>query len=170
MRVKSLSHVGITVKDFKKSVQWYEKYFGFKLISESKFNEETVRSLEALYQARQGTLKLGFLRMPKGGVVEIFEFSHQEEKTTLNWNRPGVTHFTLDVKNINKWYEQYKDEINFLSEPQTTDGNDWVFLKDPDGNLIELIDLKFNYFLIRVLGGIAGFFMKKTQFKNYYEV
>lgn len=169
MKVKSLSHVGITVSDFKKSVQWYEKYFGFGLISESAFTEKTVKSLKDLYQTEHGTLKLGFLRMPKGGVVEVFEFSHQGEKVPLNWNRPGVTHFTLDVKNVKGWYEKYKNDINFMSAPQSTDGNDWVFLKDPDGNLIELIDLKFNYFLIRRLGAIAGYFMKKTQFKHYYE-
>lgn len=169
MKIKSVSHVGVTVSDFEKSVKWYHDNFGFKLISEQGLDKELVKTLWSLYQVEDSSVRLGFLRAPKGHVIEIFEFSNKGNSRLHEWNIPGPSHFTLDVKNVPKWYKTHKQHMNFVIEPQITDGNHWVFLKDPDGNLIELIDLKMNYFIIRVLGGIAGSVMKKTNFKNYYK-
>jgi len=169
MKIKSVSHVGVTVSDFEKSVKWYHDYFGFKLISEQILDKDLVKKLWPLYQVENSSVRLGFLRAPKGHVIEIFEFSNKKNSRLHEWNIPGPSHFTLDVKNVPKWYKTHKNDMNFVIEPQITDGNHWVFLKDPDGNLVELIDLKMNYFIIRVLGGIAGSVMKNTNFKNYYK-
>lgn len=169
MKIKSVSHVGVTVTDFEKSVKWYHDHFGFKLISEQVLDKKLVKELWPLYQVEDSSVRLGFLRAPKGHVIEIFEFSNKKKGKLHEWNIPGPSHFTLDVKNVPKWYKTHKNNLNFVIEPQVTDGNHWVFLKDPDGNLIELIDLKMNYFIIRVLGGIAGSVMKRTNYKKYYK-
>lgn len=169
MKVKSFSHVGLTVSNFEKAVKFYSDTFGFKLISEQILGKEQVETLYPLYKLHNTTVRLGFLRAPKGGVVEIFEFSPTISSEHPVWNKPGLTHFTLDIKNIKKWYETLSAKgIHFFSEPQVTDGNEWVFLKDPDGNLIELIDLKMNYLIIRLIGGIVGNIFAKTKFKKYY--
>ncbi|MCT4687235.1 VOC family protein [Vallitalea sp.] len=105
MKIRSLSHVGITVSNFEDAVDFYSRTFGF-------------------------------LRAPKGGVVEIFEFFPSVPSQHPVWNKPGPTHFTLDVKNVKQWYNVLKAKgITFLCEPQNTDGTEWVFMKDPDGNL-----------------------------------
>lgn len=169
MKIKSVSHVGITVSNFDQAVKWYHDIFGFKLISVQELDKETVKSLFPLYHVNDSSVKLGFLRAPKGQVVEIFEFSNKGQSEPYVWNEPGLSHFTLDVKHVQKWYQRYKDKVNFVVEPQETDGNHWVFLRDPDGNLIELIDLKMNYYIIRLIGGLAGSVMKKTTFQTYYE-
>lgn len=169
MRIKSLSHAGITVTDFAAAVKWYHEQFGFWLVSEQELDKELLKELYELYQVKDATVKLGFLRVPGGGVIEIFEFTPSIPGEKTIWNKPGVTHITLDVKNVHRWYERLKKQgVNFFSAPQNTDGNEWVFLQDPDGNLIELIDLKWNYPLIRLLGGIAGNFMSKGKFSKYY--
>lgn len=169
MRIRSLSHVGITVSDFQKAVKWYYDMFGFRLISEDYFNNDKLEKLYPLYRLKGVCVHLGFLRAPKGGVVEIFEFSSLLPGQQVIWNTPGATHFTLDVKNVYKWYNRLKAKgVYFFSEPQHSNGADWVFLKDPDGNLIELIDLKVNYPIIRYLGGVAGNIMAKNKFKKYY--
>lgn len=169
MKIRSVSHVGLTVSDFEKAVKWYSDTFGFKLISEQILNIDQVDKLYALYNLKNTAIRLGFLRGPKGGVIEIFEFTSPLEAEHVKWNKPGPTHITLDVKNINKWYSSLKNRgVEFFSEPQCTGGNDWVFLKDPDGNLIELIDLKLNYHIIRWLGGIAGTLMAKGKYNKYY--
>jgi catechol 2,3-dioxygenase-like lactoylglutathione lyase family enzyme len=171
MKIRSLSHVGITVSSFKNSVKWYYDMFGLTLIDEQFLNEEQVNNLSSLYKLENTSVHLGFLRIPKGGVIEIFEFTPGDNTQVHHWNKPSITHLTLDVKNLNIWYRTLKAQgVNFLCEPQCTCGNDWVFLQDPDGNLIELIDLKINYPIIRLLGGIASKIMKKKKFKKYYEV
>ncbi|MCT4597136.1 MAG: VOC family protein [Vallitalea sp.] len=169
MKIKSLSHVGLTVSNFESAVKFYSETFGFKLISEQLLDKDQVNELYNLYGLKDTKIRLGFLRAPKGGVIEIFEFYPSLQAKNTIWNKPGLTHFTLDVNNVNKWYRRLKEKgIYFYSEPQNTDGTDWVFMKDPDGNLIELIDLKINYTIIRILGGIAGSIMKKSKFKSYY--
>lgn len=169
MKIRSLSHVGLTVSNFEKAVKWYHEHFGCWLISEQTLGKEQVNKLYELYGLRDTTIRLGFLRFPKGGVIEIFEFNPSLPSEKTLWNKPGPTHITLDVKNVHKWYNDLKDRgVYFFSEPQNTDGNQWVFLKDMDGNLIELIDLKLNYPAIRLFGALAGKQMAKTKFKNYY--
>lgn len=170
MRVKSLSHVGLTVSNFEKAVDFYSKKFGFRLINEQILEKEQVDTLYELYELKYTQVRLGFLRAPKGAIVEIFEFNPGLPAERTIWNKPGPTHFTLDVHNVQKWYRRLsKEGIRFFSEPQNTNGTDWVFLQDPDGNLIELIDLKFNYMVIRLLGGLVGYIMSKFSFKKYYK-
>lgn len=169
MKIKSLSHVGLTVSNFEKAVKFYSDIFVFKLISEQTLDKEQVELLYPLYKLHDLTVRLGFLRAPKGGVVEIFEFSNTKSSEHPIWNKPGLTHFTIDVNNVSKWYEKLSAKgIHFFSKPQVTDGNEWVFLKDPDGNLIELIDLKMNYTIIRLIGGVVGNIFAKSKFKKYY--
>ncbi|MCT4544377.1 MAG: VOC family protein [Vallitalea sp.] len=170
MKIRSLSHVGLTVSNFENTVKFYSKTFGFKLISEQTLAKEQVNELYNLYKLKDTKVHFGFLRAPKGGVIEIFEFTPSLPSNHPVWNKPGATHFALDVHNVSKWYNSLIDRsITFLCNPQSTDGTDWVFMKDPDGNLIELIDLKMNYSIIRLLGGLAGNIMAKTKFKNYYK-
>ncbi|MCM1991185.1 VOC family protein [Oceanirhabdus seepicola] len=169
MKIRSINHVGLTVSNFEKAVKWYSTMFGFKLISEQTLSEDEVEQLYPLYKLHNTSIRLGFLRAPKGGILEIFEFNTTSPSSHVIWNKPGCTHFTLDVKNISKWYKSLKARgIFFFMEPQQTDGTDWVFLKDPDGNLIELIDLKINYPIIQILGGLVGNLMAKGKFKKYY--
>ena len=170
MKIKSLSHAGLTVKNFDKAVKWWWDIFKFPLISESSLSAETLAEMKKLYNLKDGiSVRFGFLRIPKGGVLEIFEFSENEQPNHC-WNRPGPTHVTLDASDVKGWYAKLaaRTDIEILCEPTLKDGAWWFFFRDPDGNLIELIDLGFNYFAVRVLGGIAGFFMRKGKFKKYY--
>ncbi len=169
MKIRSFSHVGLTVSNFEVAVKWYHDMFGFRLIDEQVLDAEQVNNLYALYRLHNTKVRLGFLRAPKGGVVEIFEFTPSKSPQDVCWNKPGLTHITLDVKNIEKWYQHLKSkDVHFFSKPQRTGKVEWVFLKDPDGNLIELIDLKANYQIIRLLGGVAGKAMAKGKFRKYY--
>lgn len=169
MKVKSLSHVGITVSNFEKAVQWYWDIFKFPLVAEEIMDEKQVEALYTLYGLKNTRLRLGFLRVPGGGVLEIFEFSPAIPADAVCWNRIGLTHITLDVSNVKKWYTILKQKgVTFLCEPQKTGPNEWVFMKDLDGNLIELIDLKFNYIALRYLGAIVAPILRRLQFRKYY--
>lgn len=169
MKLRALSHCGITVSNFEKTVKWYNEMFGIWLIDEQVLPLEQVNRLSNLYGTKDAKVKLGFLRIPRGGVLEIFEFNPKGAAEKVIWNKPGITHVTFDVKNVQRWYRKLSDRgVEFFSEPQRTGKNEWVFLKDLDGNLIELIDLKANFFIIRWLGGLAGKVMAKRKFKRYY--
>lgn len=170
MKVKSLSHIGLTVSDFEAAVRWYHDKFGCRLIDENILPPAQVTALKNLYGVEDTSIKLGFLRAPGGGVVEIFEFEEKLKMEKVRWNRPGLTHMTFDVKNVERWYKKLKgDGVQFFSEPQTTKGADWVFLKDPDGNLIELIDMKMNNTIIKsFVGAFVALIFGRSKYKAYY--
>lgn len=170
MRIKSMSHVGLTVTDFDAAVKWYHEIFGFLLIDESTLPAEQVKQLENLYGMDNVSIRLGFLRAPGGSIIEIFEFDRKAVPENVKWNRPGPTHITFDVRKIKKWYKALTAEnVEFFSEPQSTKGAEWVFLKDPDGNLIELIDMKMNNTIIKsFIGAVAGILFKRTKYRKCY--
>ena len=171
MKARGFNHVGITVKDFNKAVRWYRDVFGFSLISKGGLDAERMSRMKKLYNLPDGmSVRFGFLLGPRGGLIEIFEFSETAPFEHC-WNRPGTHHFTLDVKNIGKWYKKLSErsDVEILNEPQRDDGADWFFFRDPDGNLIELMDLHANYFPIKYMSRLIGFFMRKGNFKDYYK-
>lgn len=170
MKVRSLNHVGLTVSSFKNSVRWYHEMFGLSLVSDQVIDRVQAAKLYNLYGLGEVDIKLGFLKVPGGGVIEIFEFSPAAAAQKICWNRPGPTHFTMDVKDITRWYNKLKhNHVEILCEPQNTNGTEWFFMKDPDGNLIELIDLKTNYRILKFLGSIVGWAMARGKYKKYYE-
>ncbi|NMB65607.1 MAG: hypothetical protein GYA16_12145, partial [Spirochaetes bacterium] len=133
-------------------------------------DEKQVEALYNLYGLKNTKLRLGFLRTPGGAVLEIFEFTPAIPSEKVCWNKIGLTHITLDVRNVKKWYKKLKDKgVTFLCEPQKTGPNEWVFMQDMDGNLIELIDLKFNYIALRYLGAIVAPILRRLQFGKYYK-
>lgn len=171
MKIKSLCHAGLTVRDLEASARWYWDVFSLPLVAAGEMSREDLDRMKALYRLDDCSLKFGMLLCPKGGTIEIFEFSRTEE-SEHSWNSPGITHITFDVKKISRWHEKLsaRQDVEVLTPVQNTDGNEWFFFRDPDGNLVELMDLKFNYFLMRYMGRIAGFFMRKFQYKSVYKV
>lgn len=139
-------HVGITVSDMKKTIQFYTKYFGFRLNMEGRFDKEFLRKRRMLYGLEDGAYSdFCILESPDGIALELFQFQPQLPSKGENgiWNRAGYTHICLKVDNIFEVYEKLKEDgIPFFFEPDFRGNPDehWVFLKDPDGNLIELQD------------------------------
>ncbi len=170
MRIKSISHAGVTVTDFDRSVTWYHETFGFYLVSESRLGLKETARLEALYGVKNATLRFGFLRAPNGMVLEIFCFEPQAaSRATASWNAPGFTHIAFDVSHAERWKKLLESQgVVFVTDVNETDGTKWVFLKDPDGNLIELIDLGILRFVVKTLGGLVGRILKGKKFKEIY--
>ena len=92
MKARGFNHVGITVKDFNKAVRWYRDVFGFSLISKGGLDAERMSRMKKLYNLPDGmSVRFGFLLGPRGGLIEIFEFSETAPFEHC-WNRPGTHH------------------------------------------------------------------------------
>ena len=94
MRARSFSHVGITVSDFNKAVQFYWEVFGCPLVGVADTPPDRVRTFFGV-DARAPTCKIGWIRVPGGGVLEIFEFQPQQPPAAVPWNRVGLTHILV---------------------------------------------------------------------------
>ncbi len=170
MKARSFSHTGITVVDFDKFVQFYAEHFGCRLVAVGDSEPAWIRGFFGV-EAEEPKCRIGWLRTPGGGMLEIFEFTPQQPAEKVAWNRVGLTHISVDVKNSYKWYDDLKKKgVEIVSEVQESKhGHTFFFAKDCDGNLIELIDLKYRYPLLRYLGGLGGWLFRRGMYKKHYE-
>ena len=174
MRARSFSHVGITVSDFNTAVRFYWDVFGCPLVGVADTPPDRVRSFFGV-GAGAGSpapgCKIGWIRVPGGGVLEIFEFQPQLPAERIPWNRIGLTHICLDVRNTRKWHAYLKARnVEVLSEPEQSPRGHWFFfVRDFDGNLIELIDLGYMYHVVKWLGPLGGWLFRRGRYRKYYE-
>lgn len=163
MKARSFSHVGITVRDFNEFVRFYWDVFGCPLVGVSDSPTDRVRGFFGV-DSPAPSCKIGWIRMPGGSVLEIFEFNPQQPIAPGPWNRVGLTHFSINVKDVHKWHAYLKSKnVTIVSEPaQSPNGGQWFFfIRDCDGNLIELMDLGKLYHVLRWFGPLGGFLARK---------
>lgn len=173
MKAHSFSHVAITVADFNRSVRWYADIFGAPVVGVSDTPSERVRGffgVQVPEGAPEPTLKIGWIRIPKGATIEVFEFKPSEPAEPVVWNRQGIHHFSVNVRNTGKWHEYLKSKgVDIVGPPeQSPHGHTFFFIRDPDGNLIELIDNKHMRAVLKFLGPLGGVIFRRTMYKKYY--
>ena len=175
MRARSFSHVGITVSDFNQAVRFYWDVFGCPLVGVSDAPADRVRSFFGVDVA-EPTCKLGWIRVPGGAVIEVFEFRPDQPPVEVPWNRVGLTHICFNVRNTRKWHDYLvRKGVEIVSPVERSpQGHTLFFVKDLDGNLIELTDLKHMYYVLGWLGALAGgpigeWLLRRGRYKQYYE-
>ena len=164
MKIKSLSHAAIVVSDFKKAVQFYEDIFGFPLVFADDMKDELANTL---YELTEVKVRFGLIRIPKGGFIELFQYS-DTIREKFAWNRIGQQHFALDVDDVSGWYKKLvQKNIKVVVPPQKYKGAEFLYMEDLDGNTIELIDTGYNYLLNRLAGGVVGQKLMRKKYSNY---
>jgi catechol 2,3-dioxygenase-like lactoylglutathione lyase family enzyme len=131
-------HVGITVHDLDRAVEFYREVLGFgELDRFTVSGSEFASAIDV--EGATGT----FAHLDAGGTrLELIEYEPEGESIpTEKINGPGATHLGLSVANIEDFYESLPDAIETLNEPQTTEsGSTILFVRDPEDNLVELIE------------------------------
>ncbi len=170
MRVRSFSHVGITVSDFNAAVKFYWEIFKCPLVGVSDTPVGRVREFFGVDDDAP-TCKIGWIRVPGGSVLEVFEFQPHESAVKLPWNRIGLTHICFNVRGIQRWYDYLaRKGVECVSKPERSPrGHTFFFVKDPDGNLIEITDLGHMYYVLGWLGALGGFLFRRGMYRHYYE-
>jgi len=171
MRAQSFSHVGITVANFNRFVQFYWDVFGCPLVGVSDTPPERVRSFFGV-GADAPRCKIGWIRIPGGAVIEIFHFEPQLPPHVVEANRRGPTHICLNVRGIRRWYDYLSkaEGVEIVCPPEQSPRGHWLFfVKDFDGNLIEITDLGYMYYVLGWLGPLGGWLFRRGMYKKYYE-
>ena len=169
MKARSFSHVGITVSDFNRAVKFYWEVFGCPLVGVSEAPPDRVRGFFGVDDP-QGRCRIGWIRFPGGAVVEIFHFEPQLPAAPVSWNRVGLTHICVNVRDIHRWHEYLVSKgVEIVSPPEQSPRGHWLFfVKDFDGNLIEITDLKKMYYVLGWLGPLGGWIFRRGMYKQYY--
>ena len=169
MRVRSFSHCGITVSDFNKAVRFYWDVFRCPLVGVADTPSDRVRDFFGV-DADRPTCKIGWIRVPGGAVLEIFEFQPNQSSADILWNRVGLTHISFNVRNIQKWYDYLvRKGVECVGQPERSPrGHTFFFVKDFDGNLIELMDLGYMHYVLDWLGPLGGWLFRRGMYRRYY--
>ena len=79
-----------------------------------------------------------FIEARNGNLIEIIPA--EGEAPPSGMRTPGMRHIAIAVENFDEARNQLAQQgTKFEGEPYTNEGNRLVFFKDPDGNLLHLI-------------------------------
>lgn len=170
MKVRSFSHVALTVADFNRTVRFYTDVFGCTLVGvNDNHSHDRLREFFGVDSDEPG-LTIGWVRVPGGATLEIFAFRPTVAGEPVVWNRPGPTHISFNCRDTDRWHDYLVGRgVEVVSPPERSPlGHSFFFVKDPDGNLIEMIDIRYLRPVLRWLGPLGGALFKRTRYRRYY--
>jgi catechol 2,3-dioxygenase-like lactoylglutathione lyase family enzyme len=130
----AFSHISIKVADLVRSLRYYERVFGYRLAYDNQAAGEAERVLIGII----ADTAVELVAPPRGSEAQTLQ-DHPE-----NLNSIGFSCVTFSVPDVDAAYEALRAEGLANVNPPITIANGirQVFLRDPDGNLLELIDFK----------------------------
>ena len=145
--IRGVAHIGITVSDIDTSKEFYGKTLGLPFSGEMIMEGEAT---DLLFGMESCVVKVAYFstgdNSPKVELIEFVNHSPLANKSQLN--RLSISELCFDVEDIDTFVERLRAEgVEFLSKPQyfdlTAQGfgcSKAVYLKDPDGNILEFIE------------------------------
>jgi catechol 2,3-dioxygenase-like lactoylglutathione lyase family enzyme len=138
--VKRVDHVSFTVADLDRSVAFFGR---FGLTPLKSYRSEGPDADEGTATAN-ASMDITWLRLPhtEAPMLELIRYrNYPAGRSALN-SRVGAAHMCFEVDDVHGAYTALRGEgVEFLSEPHTdAAGTQWVYMRDPDGNVVELIE------------------------------
>lgn len=146
-QVEGFVHSGITVKNLEKSLVFYTELLGFTLLKRQTNDVPYIYDIVEI--AGLEKIEIAFLQTPDGTTVELLEYvgvaTYPSEARSCDY---GTGHICLKVTNLHAMYHDLSAQgVQFVSKEVVTitagnhKGALAVYMKDPDGYLIELMDV-----------------------------
>lgn len=141
------NHMGLTVSDLERSIQFYCDGLGLPHPPEGHIFHIEGEWLGNLVGADDPRIRVAFVPLDHG-VLELLEYERPGEgrksASLRNWDT-GSAHLALNMTDLAGFYEEKKERLDFVSPPQVVPNGPWggglvVYLRDPDGNSVELVD------------------------------
>jgi catechol 2,3-dioxygenase-like lactoylglutathione lyase family enzyme len=140
--ITEVRHVGITVQDLNKTLNFFIKVLGFKIKKRMNEKGEYINAMLGLKKVQVTTVKI---QAPDGGMIELLKFKNYKDKKKWSGKifSTGPTHIALTVKNIENAYKKLKNKYKFNAPPQLSpDGYAKVtFFKGPENLHIEIVQV-----------------------------
>lgn len=141
MKVTAFRHVGITVSDMQRSLDFYTKYLGMEVMS--RHPDCRGAYYESLVGVPGADINIVVLRMADGARLELLQYrSHpRREGAPANATEPGRPHCAFTVEDLMALYRDREAYgCSFKHPPlKSPDGVLVAYCHDPDGTILELV-------------------------------
>jgi catechol 2,3-dioxygenase-like lactoylglutathione lyase family enzyme len=142
--IRGIHHTALSTGNFERSVAFYRDVLGFTLVMDHQWERGT-RNMDVTQDLRGTAARVVLLRAANS-MLEIFEYASPAPRP-LDPKRPlcdhGITHFCLEVDDIEAEFERLSSAgMHFHHPPVQNDGAKMTYGRDPDGNVIELIEFQ----------------------------
>lgn len=140
--MKAIHHTAISTPDLDRLTKFYCEQMGFELESESGW-PQGVEIADNIVGLKNSAAKFVMLKL-KDFRLEIFQFSSPEPRPG-DPNRPvcdhGLTHLAFTVEDVQAEYDRLKKAGMIFHCPPQNMGATVTYGRDPDGNVVELMQL-----------------------------
>ena len=131
------NHTGQVVTDLERSKRFYQEVFGFKFWYEIQPPDEATAKLSSLKPPLGMTAS--YLTLD-GFVLELMHYSAEGAAPPFRartMNEPGLTHLSISVDDVRATAEKAVEYDATIIEE--SDLGHALFIRDPDGQLLELL-------------------------------
>ena len=143
--VRGLDHISLTVSSLEKSLPFYVNLLGFQESERHRLEGETISTMVGTPGVVMQVVRL---KTPDGSKITLDLQQYVAPTGTISDARLGManhSHFAFKVKDIDAIYARLKQKGAQFVSPPVVFGVDHgtvrvVFLKDPDGFILELVD------------------------------
>lgn len=140
--IKGFHHAAISTPDLDRCIHFYTQTIGGEVAWEFGWDQGTPAA-DAVTGLQDSACRAAMLKIGDT-FLEVFEYSApaQQKRTELRpVNLHGITHVCLEVTDIEGEYNRLKAAgMEFNTAPMAQDGSSMVYGRDPDGNVVELIE------------------------------
>ena len=148
MAVQMIYHVGFVVSDLEKSLEWYTEVLGLQV--EREIRELSGEWISAVTGFENSRLKMAWVGTGDGCSIELDQYVSppgSDNPGTPGRNDVRASHVGIQVGDVHAEYQRMSQlGVKFAGAPPVKLPNKFpwarcaVFLQDPDGNWIELLE------------------------------
>jgi len=127
MKIRGMGHIAVNSGNFQESLKFYRDILG--LIEESRID--------------CGEFSITNLRMPDGGILELFDYGARTGRAQSDNSAVGYRHFAFLAEDVDGWEKKLKEngvEISLAPVEMPDLGIKGMLCRDPDGTEVELYE------------------------------
>lgn len=142
--ILGFAHPAIVVSNLERAIRFYCDGFGFKRFSQEHESWSDNVDIDAAIGSR-GSAVNGCMLAGHNCYLELFEFTAPEQcgpdPASLGPHERGIRHISFYVDDVESEYQRLLElGAQALGAPQKSAGITAVYIRDPDGNIVELAE------------------------------
>ncbi|KAL0935103.1 uncharacterized protein CTRU02_209694 [Colletotrichum truncatum] len=151
---RPINHVAVSVGDIEAVTMWYSQVLGFQIIGNRIFHikrsENPEAAIFAIYGEALREVKLAYMTTGNSVGFEVFQFldpAFKANDVDFEYNRGGFFHICVTDPHPDALADkvvQYGGSRQGVTVKVAGGGAACVYVKDPWGNVIEILDTSFD--------------------------